>query len=158
MEQLDHEKLALRHLQDWLDDLQARAEKVVEAHWALIKDGERKVAGWENKSCLQLRLVRQGNSIRLEWVKITWRGSKAKGTRVAIRQYVRKGSGYGYNLKTLEGLCKEWEKPLVADTEAKLAAIRREWVHVNKAIQMIRFAKDARKAAMAADKSAGSAA
>ncbi|MFZ5615277.1 MAG: conjugative transfer protein MobI(A/C), partial [Pseudomonadota bacterium] len=54
--------------------------------------------------------------------------------------------------KTLAGFSKEWEKPLVEDTETRLTAIRREWGHINKALQYIRFAKAAGEATMAADK------
>ncbi len=150
-----YQELAVEQLHAWLDDLHEQAEKIVEAHWAVVRATEQKMPGWENKSALQLRCAREGNSIKIEWVKIRWVGSKAKGTRKAKREYLRKTGEYGYSLNTLLGLSKEWEKPLVEDTETKLTAIRREARHINKALQLIRFAKDARKAAMAADKNGG---
>ena len=155
MEEINHRKKAVDHLQAWLDDLYAQAEKVVEAHWAVVRATEQKIPGWENKSALRLRLRRKGNAIKLEWGKVRWTGSKTRGTRTALVDYLRKTDDYGYNLKVLKDLSKDWEKPLVEDTETKLTAIRREWRHINKAIQLIRFAKDARKAAMAADKNGG---
>lgn len=89
---------------------------------------------------LQLRCTKNGRAIKVEWAKVKWYGSKAKGTRKAIREYIRKGTGVGYNLNTLLRLCKEWEKPLVEDTVKKLTEICREAAHVNKALQQIRLA------------------
>jgi hypothetical protein len=152
MEMTNYQKLAIEQLQAWLDDLYQQAEKIVEAHWVVVRATEQKMPGWENKSALQLRCTREGNSIKIEWAKIRWVGSKARGTRKAKREYIKKGKGPGYSLKTLLSISKEWEKPLVEDTEGKLTAIRREAGHINKALQSIRFAKDARKVAMAADK------
>lgn len=150
-----YQELAVEQLHAWLDDLYEQAEKIVEAHWAVVRATEQKMPGWENKSALQLRCARVGNSIKIEWVKIRWVGSKTRGTRKAKREYIRKGDDYGYSLNTLLGLSKEWEKPLVRDTETRLTAIRREARHINKALQLIRFAKDARKAAIATDKKGG---
>ena len=155
MEETNHLEKAADHLQAGLDDLYAQAEKIVEAHWAAVRATEKKWPGWENKSVLRLRLRRKGNTIMLEWGKVRWAGSKARGTRTALVEYLRKTDDYGYNLKILKALSKDWEKPLVEDTETKLTAIRREWRHINKALQHIRFAKDARRAAMAADKNGG---
>ena len=147
-----YQELAVEQLHAWLDDLHEQAEKIVEAHWVVVRATEQKMPGWENRSALQLRCTREGNSIKIEWVKIRWVGSKARGTRKAKREYIKKGKGPGYSLKTLLSISREWEKPLVEDTESKLTAIRREAGHINKALQSIRFAKDARKVAMAADK------
>jgi hypothetical protein len=152
MEETNYQKLATEQLEAWLDDLYQKAETIVESHWAAVRATEQKTPGWENKSALQLRCSRKGNAIKIEWTKIRWVGLKAKGTRKAIREYIKKGKGPSYSLKTLLSISKEWEKPLVEDTESRLAAIRREAGHINKALQYIRFAKDARKVAMAADK------
>jgi hypothetical protein len=141
MEKSNHKELAIEHLQAWLDDLYQQAERIVESHWVTVRATEQKIPGWENKSSLQLRCARIGNTLKIEWVKIRWVGSKARGTRKAKREYIKKGKGPGYSLKTLLSISKEWEKPLVEDTEGKLTAIRREAGHVNKALQYIRFAK-----------------
>lgn len=152
MGRTDHGELVVEQLQAWLDDLYDRAYEIVEAHWAVVRATEQKMPGWENKSTLQVRCVRDGNAIKLEWARVKWVGSKTKGTRRAERLSIRKTGEYGYNLKTLLGFSKEWERPLVEDTEIKLTAIRREARHVNKALQYIRFAKAAREAAIASDK------
>lgn len=159
MEVNRNEKMAVEHLNAWLDELYWQAEKVVEGHWAAIRATEQKMPGWENKSALRLRCARKGNAIKIEWQKIRWAGSKARGTRKAIREYVRKKGGKkgddGYSLSVLLRLSKEWEEPIVKDTVKRLTAISKEWNKVNKALQFIRFARDVRKAAMAADKNGG---
>lgn len=152
METKNRKDMVEQLLNAWLDDLYEQAEKVVEAHWASIRDAEQKIPGWENKSHLRIRIRRKGNALKLEWGKVRWVGSKAKGTRTPLVDYIRKADEYGYNLNTLLGLSRDWEKTLVKNTETRLASIRREWRHVNKAIQTIRFAENARKAAMATDK------
>lgn len=153
MEKRDYREIVVEQLHAWLDDLYDRANEIVEAHWAVVRATEQKIPGWENKSSLSVVCSRTGNAIKLEWARVKWVGSKAKGTRKATRIYIKKGKGYGYNLKTLAGFSKEWEKPLVEDTETKLTAIRREWGHINKALQYIRFAKAAREAVLIPSKS-----
>jgi hypothetical protein len=152
MDETNYQKLAAEQLEAWLDDLYQKAETIVESHWSVVRANEQKMPGWENKSALQLRCSRKGNAIKIEWTKIRWVGSKAKGTRRSIREYIKRGKGYGYSLKTLLAVSRAWEKPLVEQTERKLAAIRREAGHVNKSLQYIRFAMDARKEAMAENK------
>jgi hypothetical protein len=126
-----------------LNELHEHAYGLVEAHWQLVRANEQKLPGWENKSGLQLRCVRTGKSFRVEWSGIEWRGSKARNTRKALRVHIQKNAEEpGYSLKKLHAHCKEWEKPLVADTEEKLVTIRREVRHITKALQLIRFASD----------------
>lgn len=50
-------------------------------------------------------------------------------------------------------MAKEWEKPLVENTEAKLAAIRQEWRLVTKMIQLYRYAEDVEKEGGSDDRS-----
>jgi hypothetical protein len=129
-----------------------QADEIVHAHWSQVKDMENRSPGWENKSNLQVRCVKEGNSLRLDWSGVKWYGSKAKGTRKLKRVHIRKPEGsYAYSLKKLFEHCKEWEKSLVKDTEGKLAAIRREARHVAKALQLIRFAREAGKRQHACD-------
>jgi hypothetical protein len=137
---------AVEMLESRLDDLAIQADETVHAHWNRVKDMENRSPGWENKSNLLVRCVKAGNSLRLDWSGIRWYGSKAKGTREPKRIHIRKPeSSYSYSLKKLYEHCKEWEKPLVKDTEEKLVVIRREARHVTKALQQIRFAREAGK-------------
>jgi len=125
-----------------IEDLYEQAYRIVEQHWAFVRQMENKHPGWENKSSLQLRCEKQGNSIRLDWCGIKWYGSRAKGNRKPIRVYITKPKGsHCYTLSKLLAFAKEWEKALVEDTERHLAEIRHEASHLVKAIASIRYAR-----------------
>ena len=154
MEKSDGDKYeaAVEALGSRLDDLAVLADEIVHVHWNRVRDMENRSPGWENKSSLQVRCVKEGNSLRLDWSGIRWYGSKVKGTRKPKRIHIRKPeNSYAYSLKKLYEHCREWEKPLVKDTEEKLAVIRREARHVAKALQMIRFARESGKRQQAHD-------
>ena len=125
-----------------IDDLHQQAYRIVEQHWASVRQMENKHPGWENKSSLQLRCEKQGNSIRLDWCGIKWYGSRAKGNRKPIRVHIAKPRGsHCYTISKLLVFAKEWEKALVEDTERRMAEIRREASHLVKAIASIRYAR-----------------
>lgn len=59
-----------------------------------------------------------------------------------VLKYIPKGKGsHIYPLSRIFGYAKEWEKPLIEETEKELAWIRREAFHLNKALFSIRYAK-----------------
>ena len=137
----DSGKQAMLALEDYLDALYDRAYEIVDAHWAVVREMERKSSGWENKSELQLRCNRKGNSIVLAWNRVRWYGSKQKGNRMRQLIHIAKPAGsYAYSLSKLLSFAKEWEQPLVRETEEKLAAIRQEASHVVKAVIALRHA------------------
>jgi len=132
-----------------LDALERRAQQlfdaayqIVERHWQLVRSMEAKHRGWENMSNLQLRCEKVGNSIRADWCGIKWIGSKAEGTRRSVRIFIAKPKGaHTYTLSKLFAFAKEWEKPMIENTEAQLAAIRREASQLVKAITAVRNVK-----------------
>ena len=137
----DSGKQAMLALEDYLDALYDRAYEIVDAHWAVVREMERKSSGWENKSELQLRCNRKGNSIVLAWNRVRWYGSKQKGNRTRQLIHIAKPAGsYTYSMSKLLAFTKEWEQPLVRETEEKLAAIRREASHVIKSVIALRHA------------------
>lgn len=137
-----HIEIAIKSLEAQLDELFDYAENVVEEHWQKVREKENERPGWQNRSDLSLRVRRKGNALMLEWRKIKWVGSKAKGNRQAIAEYLRRPKeGYGYSMNVLGRLAKDWEKPLVEKTEAKLTEIRRRWRHITKAMQLLNVAK-----------------
>jgi hypothetical protein len=140
METVDHEKLAVECMEGWLKSLHDEAFKIADAHWKLVRDNVAKRPGWENQSRLQLRILKRGNMIRADWTEIGWVGSKAKGNRKPVRKYIPMKEEYGYRIKDLLALARDWEAPLVTDTEAKLSEIRRKARHINKALLLIRHA------------------
>lgn len=140
METADNEKLVVERIEDWLKDLHNEAFTTADAHWKLVRENVSKLPGWENKSRLQLRVLKKGNMIRADWTEVAWVGSKARGNRKLVRKYIPMKGEYGYRIKDLLALARDWEKPLVEDTEAKLAEIRRKARHINKALLLIRHA------------------
>ena len=97
--------------------------------------------GWENASNLQLRCELRGNSLRIDWCGVWWVDAKKANNRRMVRLSIPKPAGANsYNLARLYAYAKEWEKPLVKETEEKLAAIRSDANHVIKAIRSIKNA------------------
>lgn len=144
MQDSNEYEVAVSALERRLDDLAVRADRIVDGHWRAVQAMERRFPGWENKSQLQVRSAKEGNSLRLDWFGVKWYGSKAKGTRKPMRTHIGKPAGaYSFSLSKLYTHCKEWEKPMVRDTEEQLATIRREARHIAKALQLIRFARQA---------------
>jgi hypothetical protein len=138
--------MAVEALERRIDELALNADDVVKGHWAAVKATEAGMSGMVNKSTLQVRSVKDGNSIRADWCGVEWWGAKSRGTRTKIRHPISKpADSHMYSLTKLCKHCKEWEKPLVKDTEEKLAIIRREARHINKALQQLRFAREASK-------------
>lgn len=136
----DHGELVVEHIEGWLSSLYDEAFKIADAHWKVVRENAGKFPGWENKSRLQLRVLKKGNMIRADWTEIGWVGSKAKGNRKLVRKYIPMKLEYGYRIEDLLALARDWEAPLVEDTEVKLAEIRRKARHINKALLLIRHA------------------
>ena len=135
---------AQRILEARIDALFHTAYAIVERHWQFVRRMESRSSHWEDKSSLQLRCEKVGNSIRADWCGIRWHGSKAMGNRGVTRVYIAKPKGaHGYALSKIMAFAKEWEKPMIEETEARLAAIRREAGLLVKAIAAIRIAKRA---------------
>jgi hypothetical protein len=141
MEKQDQYMAARDALEDRMEALHDRAYEIVMKHWEAVKSYERQSPGWENRSILQLRCDKKGNSIRIDWCGLKWYGSKKLDNRKMIRITITKPPGsHGYHLPKLYAHAKEWEKPLIKGTEEKLGAIRREASHVIKAIIAVRYA------------------
>jgi len=133
---------AIAILERRIDALHTRSKEIVEKHWKYVYDMEGRLPGWENKSSLQVRCTKQGNSIRLDWCGIKWYGSKAKGNRQWVRTHIGKPKGaYGYTLSKLKAMARGWEADKVEETETSLTDIRREASHLVKAIISIRNAR-----------------
>lgn len=137
----DSNKNVMEALEGYMEALHEQAYEIVMRHWDAVKLQERKTPGWENSSNLQLRCELRGNSLRIDWCGIKWVGSKKMDNRRMVRITIPKPTGVNsYSLPKLYAYAKEWEKPLVKETEDKLAAIRSEASHVIKALRAIRNA------------------
>lgn len=135
---------SVKALEGWIDLLYNEAESIVEDHWQFVYRMDSEAKSWKDKSCLSLRLRRVGNSINIEWSRIEWWGSKARGTRKTFRRHISKPKdAYGYTLSKLITWARDWEKDRVEATERKLAEIRRVARHVVKAIAAVNAANNA---------------
>lgn len=141
MNTLDSNLKAIDSLEGYMAALHDQAYEIVMQHWEAVKLRERKSPGWENNSNLQLRCDKRGNSLRIDWCGIKWLGSKKLSNRRMVRMMIPKPAGvHTYSLPKLYTYAKEWEKPLVKETEEKLGSIRCEASHVIKALRAIRNA------------------
>ncbi len=128
-------------IENRIDELEAIASSIIDRHWELVMQNEK--PGWQNKSQLNLRIHRKGNNLRIDWTGVKW-SSTAKGRKYPLYTHITKGRGsHTYTLSKLFAFAREWEKPLIEETEKELAWIRREAFHLNRALFSIRYAKAA---------------
>lgn len=134
---------AQRLLEARIGELFQAAYAITERHWTQLRRYEARLpSSWENKSDLQLRCHQVGNSIRVDWCGLRWHGSVKAGTRGSVRIYIPKPKGaHGYTVSRLLAFAKDWEKPLVEETEAQLVPIRREASQLVRAIGAVRHAR-----------------
>ena len=132
--------LAMEHLEECVKALHMAAVAIVDEHWAQILEHENKARTWQDKSQLQLACHRKGNNIQIKWIGTKWYG-KAPSRR-SVRTNIARGAGeLGYSMAKLREWTREWELPIVEETERKLTSIRRQAQHVVKAIMALRHAK-----------------
>lgn len=118
-----------------LNELYEAAYMAIDNHWVWIREMEKRFSGWEQKSRLQVRCVKTGNSIQLGWSEIRWTGSKATSGRTALRIYIKRPkNSHQYTLSKLRGLARDWEADAVEALELELAKVRREAHFLVKAI------------------------
>lgn len=133
---------AITLVEKLIGDLHQRGAAIVQEHWDYIYRMDHKVAGWEQKSRLQVRCILEGNSIRADWCEIRWQGSMAQGSRQAIRRHIGKPRGaHQYSIPKLRKLSRDWEGDRVEQTESALSEIRRQAGHLVKALLYLRHAR-----------------
>ena len=133
---------AITLVENLIVELHQRGAAIVQEHWDFIYRMDHKVAGWEQKSRLQVRCMLDGNLIRADWCEIRWQGSMAQGSRKAIRWHIGKPRGaYQYTISKLRKLARDWEADRVEQTEIALSEIRRQAGHLVKALLYLRHAR-----------------
>lgn len=131
---------ALESLENCFHDLHKTAVGVVSDHWEQILAIEKKSTHWTDKSTLQLASYRLGNHIQLKWVGIRWYG--AAKTRKTVKVNITRSKGdLTYTMAKLKPWCKEWELPIVEETERKLTIVRRQAFFLTRSIMALRNAK-----------------
>lgn len=89
----------------------------------------------EKQGAMQFFVRRHKGSVEIAWKAHTGRKTKDKRR---ITEHVQKGRGHRYLMPTLRKHCKEWEWPLVWETEQRLAVLRQCYAQVGKARLQIR--------------------
>lgn len=120
----DHYEQAEAALEACLYKVQKEAALLVDAHWEAIKAQEQHATSWSDKSILQLSSFRKGNHIQIKWVSISWFGRGA--SRRQVMENIQKKSEFGYTPASLKKFAKEWEWPLVEETERKMTLLRKQ--------------------------------
>jgi hypothetical protein len=137
VQQLASTQEAIQALEAYLEVIFGRANSLSDEHWDYVYAYDKKMPDWRQKSRLFLRCRKVGNSLQIEWYEVRWVGPS--GNRKYLRHYISKPRGqYGYNIGKLIPLARDWEVERVKETEAKMAAIRREAGQVNRALTALR--------------------
>lgn len=122
-----------------MHDLHVTAAAVVDDHWQQIKSMEKQTQSWSDKSTLVLAAHRKGNHLQIKWIGTKWYGVKDARRQVKI-SIPRAKSELTYTMAKLKPWTKEWETPIVEETERKLTSIRKQAHFVVRSIMAIRNA------------------
>lgn len=126
-------------LETCLNDLHKQAAAAVDEHWEQLIKAEKQTKTWDDKSHLQVASYRQGNHIQMKWIGIKWTGNK--GSRRQVKNNItRSGDDMSYSEAKLAKWAKEWELPIVLETEKKLTSIRKQAHYVVRSLMAIRNA------------------
>lgn len=78
--------------------------------------------------------------MQLKWIGIKWYGPK-KGRKAVKESIARNKGDLSYSISKLKPWCKEWELPIVQETERKLTIFRRQAFFLTRSIMALRNAK-----------------
>ena len=133
-------------IEEQIDALFNEAMKAADTYWDAVTAHEKQATGPEKRSNLELSCTKRGNNIQVLWKGIRWYGPPNKRTRVRLT-IARDKTTFTYADGSLKDYAKEWEWPLVKETEMTMQSIRRQNHHLVRAIMSIRNAKQVRRAA-----------
>lgn len=122
-----------------MHDLHVTAAAVVDDHWQQIKAMEKQAQAWSDKSTLVLAAHRKGNHLQIKWIGTKWYGVKNARRQLKI-SIPRAKSELTYTMAKLKPWTKEWEAPIVEETERKLTAIRKQAHFIVRSIMAVRNA------------------
>lgn len=122
-------------LESHIEELHNQVELIVSRYWNAVLLMERDRPGAKNRNKLRLRSVKDGNSIRAEWVGISWTGKTKDGKLFEKKDHITKpATSFGYTLTKLYKYAHEWEKLVIEETETSLVRIRQEAHHLTRAL------------------------
>ena len=104
------------------------------------------------QSGLWLLVRLRGNSLSLIWQETKWVGTKAKGTRQAFHENIRKPEGsHSYNMTRLMKVGQPWQADMISEIEAQLTRIRQETTFICKSLRYLRETLKVEEERMAAE-------
>ena len=131
-------------LESRLDYLHEQMDQIVSGYWNSVIQMEKKRPGIKNRCRLKLRCVKTGNSIKAEWIGVSWVVKNKEGRIFDKLAHITKpANSFGYTLTKLYRYAHEWEKPVIEETEFKLIRFRQEAHHLTRALISLGFAEDA---------------
>lgn len=130
---------AMQALEECMTELHAAAAAVVFDHWEKIKAHESRTTGYDDRSNIGPAAHRQGNHIQAKWIAINWYGKGAARRQVKVN-IPRSRVELTYSMAKLVPYAKEWELPIIEETERKLTFIRKQAHHVVRAIMAMKNA------------------
>lgn len=129
-----------------IQSLHDEAMRAADAYWDFVNDQEKKMAGTDRRSELELSCTRRGNNIQIMWKQVRWFGPANKRVRKRMTIASDKDN-FHYKDAVLKDIAKEWEWELVKETELIMQSIRRQNNHLVRAIMSIRNARAVRRVA-----------
>lgn len=130
-------------LESRIDFLYQQMDEIISNYWKQVILMEKKRPGLKNRCRLKLRCLKTGNSIRAEWVGVSWVLKNKEGKLFDKLAHITKPArSFGYTLTKLYKYSHEWEKPIVEETEFKLVRFRQEAHHLTRALVSLGFAEE----------------
>lgn len=127
-------------------ELYDEAMRIQDHYIDTVSEHERRATGFESRSALELSCAKRGNNIQIVWKGIKWYGSKANRTRTRVA-IPRDSKNLIYTDAELKKHAKDWEWPIVQETELQMQSIRRQAHHLVRSVMSIRSAKSVKRVA-----------
>lgn len=134
----------LEALEACMFDLHRAASEAVFEHWEQIKAREKLSTSWEDRSNLSVAAHRKGNHIQAKWIGIKWYGKGGARRQLKVN-IARSRVDLSYSMAKLSPWAREWEVPIVEETERKLTSIRKQAYHLVRAIMAVKNAAQIEK-------------
>lgn len=134
----------IKNIESCIDDLHSLAYNVADRYWLFVNEHESKNTGTDSYSNLELTCGKKGNHLKVRWQAIEWHGRKNARSRIRL-PIARDEENMTYQKSVLKSKAKDWEWPMVKETELQLQSIRRQAHHLFRSNMSIRSAKQVRR-------------
>jgi len=121
---MEHEEKVLAICDEWMSELEERANNVVSKHQSAVK-ARREVSSKTTEWYLyNVRSRMVNGSLQIQWVKAKWIKTEGDRANKLVGEYVKPSVKYGYYDKTFRGASDEELLKIMA-AEEKLSKIRK---------------------------------